>query len=151
MNRANIDGKGQAVDGDVTTTGAVCIASGSSYIYDGRKVLRVGDVTTRCPRCGKAGVVVEGVPWFTSDGQAVVMDGAQVTCGCPSGSNRVMAPLHDNALHNRTPGVATPVARPGTRCRKRPGIFRDIYAGPRLAFAGCARTRLLHRAAQHVR
>ncbi|MDF9620548.1 PAAR domain-containing protein [Pseudomonas entomophila] len=112
MNRANIDGKGQAVDGDVTTTGAVCIASGSSYIYEGRKVLRVGDVTTRCPRCGKAGVVVEGVPWFTSDGQAVVMDGAQVTCGCPSGSNRVVAPLHDNALHNRTSGVATPVARP---------------------------------------
>lgn len=26
--RVNLEGKGQAVDGDVTTTGAVCIATG---------------------------------------------------------------------------------------------------------------------------
>lgn len=32
MYRVSLDGKGQAVDGDVTTTGAICIASGESYI-----------------------------------------------------------------------------------------------------------------------
>lgn len=73
MYRVSLDGKGQAVDGDVTTTGAICIASGEGYICDGRKVLRVGDSTTECPLCCQPGVVVEGYlrrsatgdGWFT--------------------------------------------------------------------------------------
>ncbi|MDD1961058.1 PAAR domain-containing protein [Pseudomonas sp. 39004] len=96
--RVNLGGKGQAVDGDITTTGAVCIAAGHAYLSNGRRVLREGDRTTRCPRCGEQGTVVEGVRCFISGGQAVAMDGALVACGCPSGSNRVVAPL----------GAATP-------------------------------------------
>ncbi|KHL75056.1 hypothetical protein PpSQ1_07200 [Pseudomonas putida] len=91
--RFNLDGKGQAVDGDTTTTGAVCIATGARSLTDGRMVLRVGDSTTPCPLCGEAGTVAEGVWHFISDGRAVAMDGAQVNCGCPPGSNRVVAPL----------------------------------------------------------
>lgn len=41
--RVNLEGKGQAVDGDVTTTGAVCIATGAGYLDEGRMVLREGD------------------------------------------------------------------------------------------------------------
>jgi len=92
--RVNLEGKGQAVDGDVTTTGAVCIATDAGYITDGRWVLREGDPTTPCPRCGEEGTVAEGVWHFTSAGKRVAMDGALVTCGCPSGTNRVVAPLH---------------------------------------------------------
>lgn len=93
MYRVSLDGKGQAVDGDVTTTGAICIASGESYICDGRKVLRVGDSTTECPLCCQPGVVVEGYLGWISDGQPLAMDGSLVACGCPNGSNRVVAPL----------------------------------------------------------
>lgn len=93
--RVNLGGKGQAVDGDVTTTGAVCIATGLGYLSNGRRVLREGDRTTPCPLCGDEGTVAEGVWHFISDGHAVAMDGALVDCGCPSGSNRVVAPLDE--------------------------------------------------------
>ncbi|MBK4997895.1 PAAR domain-containing protein [Pseudomonas sp. S31] len=91
--RVNIDGLGQAVDGDHTTTGAVCIATGEGYICEGRLVLRQGDLTTPCPLCGLEGRVAEGVWHFISDGQPVAVDGALVNCGCPEGTNRVVAPL----------------------------------------------------------
>lgn len=104
--RVDLGGKGQALDGDLTTTGATCIATGASYTSNGRMVLRMGDSTTACPLCGEIGKVVEGVSLFISDGRAVAMDGALVACGCPSGSNRVVAPL------NRVEPIAraTPVA-----------------------------------------
>ena len=86
--RVNLEGKGQAVDGDVTTTGAVCIATGAGYLDEGRMVLREGDHTTPCPLCGQVGTVAEGVDHFISDGQRVAMDGALVVCGCSPGSNR---------------------------------------------------------------
>ncbi|WP_343587527.1 PAAR domain-containing protein [Pseudomonas viridiflava] len=91
--RVSLEGKGQAVDSDVTTTGAVCIATDASYLDEGRMVLREGDRTTPCPLCGQEGMVAEGVDHFISDGRRVAMDGALVVCGCPPGSNRVVAPL----------------------------------------------------------
>ncbi len=91
--RVNLEGLGQAVDGDMTTTGAICIATGEGYLDEGRMVLRMGDPTTPCPLCGLEGKVVEGVWHFISDGQPVAMDGALVDCGCPEGTNRVIAPL----------------------------------------------------------
>ncbi|MEK0359123.1 PAAR domain-containing protein, partial [Pseudomonas sp. 5RIF] len=93
--RASLEGKGQAVDGDVTTTGAVCIATGAGYLDEGRMVLREGDHTTPCPLCGQEGTVAGGVESFISDGRRVAMDGALVVCGCSPGSNRVVAPLYE--------------------------------------------------------
>lgn len=58
MLRVNLNGKGQALDGDMTTTGAVCIASGINYQANDRAVLRQGDSTTPCPVCGEVGTVV---------------------------------------------------------------------------------------------
>ncbi|WP_447741007.1 PAAR domain-containing protein [Pseudomonas laurentiana] len=93
--RTSLEGKGQAVDGDVTTTGAVCIATGAGYLDEGRMVLREGDRTTPCPLCGQEGMVAEGVDHFISDGRRVAMDGALVVCGCSPGSNRVVAPVNE--------------------------------------------------------
>lgn len=93
--RVSLEGKGQAVDGDATTTGAVCIATNAGYLAEGRMVLREGDRTTPCPLCGQVGTVAEGVNHFISGGQRVAVDGALVLCGCPPGSNRVVAPLHE--------------------------------------------------------
>ncbi|MEJ5862790.1 PAAR domain-containing protein [Pseudomonas farsensis] len=118
MSRVNIEGKGQALDGDITTTGARCIASNPGYSSDGHQVLRKGDVTSECPGCGQVGTVVEGIPWFTSGGREVCVDGALVACGCPPGSNRVIAPLGGASL------PAQSVTASGTRSGAlQPGFY----------------------------
>ncbi len=114
--RANLEGRGQAVEGDVTTTGAVCIATGAGYLDEGRMVLREGDRTTACPLCGQEGTVAEGVESFISDGRRVAMDGALVVCGCSPGSNRVVAPLHEAppSRHSVSGRTRTHFAEPST-------------------------------------
>ena len=114
--RVSLEGKGQAVDGDVTTTGAVCIATGAGYLDEGRMVLREGDHTTACPVCGQVGMVAEGVDHFISDGRRVAMDGALVLCGCSPGSNRVVAPVNEvpPSGHSIAVRANTHVAQPST-------------------------------------
>lgn len=116
MSRVNIEGKGQALDGDITTTGARCIASNPGYSSDSHQVLRKGDATSECPGCGQVGTVVEGIPWFTSGGREVCVDGALVACGCPPGSNRVIAPLGGASLPAQAvtaSGTASGALQPG--------------------------------------
>ncbi|MBF8781556.1 PAAR domain-containing protein [Pseudomonas fulva] len=93
MSRISLNGKGQALDGDLTTSGAVCIATTTTTQGNERRVLREGDPTTECPACGKTGTVAEGVPLFRCEGRPLTFDGALVACGCSHGSNRVIAPL----------------------------------------------------------
>ena len=84
MGRGSVNGKGQGLHGDLTTTGAVCISSLSSATQGGgRGVLRLGDKTTPCPQCGKPGVIVDSLPAMKWMGVATVLDGAQIHCGCP--------------------------------------------------------------------
>lgn len=85
-------GRGQALENDRTTTGARCIASITDSTEFGRRILRVGDKTTPCPRCGKRGVIVSGEPRVSFHGVPVAVHGSEVHCGCPPGSNRVIAP-----------------------------------------------------------
>lgn len=92
--RMNISGRGQGLDGDETTTGALCMASQTSAYTDGRAWLLVGDTTTACPRCEEAGIIIEGVPSFMQNGRHAAVDGSLVKCGCALGSNRVVAPLN---------------------------------------------------------
>uniref|UniRef100_UPI003D7015CF PAAR domain-containing protein n=1 Tax=Enterobacter mori TaxID=539813 RepID=UPI003D7015CF len=85
-------GRGQALENDKTTTGARCIASITDSTEFGRRILRVGDKTTPCPKCGKQGVIVSGEERVTFHGVPVAVHGSKVHCDCPSGSNRVIAP-----------------------------------------------------------
>ena len=91
MTRVSIHGKGQALDGDLTTTGAVCIASSTHYRANNQRALRLGDITTECPNCKRPGVIVEGVPFFNIEGKPAVVDGAlglvatQTSTGCGLG------------------------------------------------------------------
>ena len=55
--------------------------------------MRLGDKTTPCPICAKTGVIVESLPAMVWDGIATVLHGAVVSCGCPAGTNRLIAPL----------------------------------------------------------
>jgi len=108
MTRISIHGKGQALEGDITTTGAVCIASSTSYRGDNRRALRLGDATTECPKCEKAGIIVEGVSFFVIGGKPAVVDGALVKCDCPSGSNRVIARSAVHGAGSRSAQVTSP-------------------------------------------
>lgn len=91
MARGTVNGVGQGLDGDLTTTGAVCISSLPNARHGGRGVLRLGDKTTPCPECGKVGVIVDSLPAMRWMGIATVLDGAGIHCGCPPGRNRLIA------------------------------------------------------------
>lgn len=110
MTRISIHGKGQALDGDITTTGAVCIASSTNFRGDNRRALRLGDATTECPNCKKAGVIVEGVSFFIIEGKPAVVDGALVKCDCPNGSNRVIAQSAMHRAGRRPAQAASPAS-----------------------------------------
>lgn len=84
-------GRGQAFENDKTTTGARCIASIDDSEFD-RRIVRVGDMTTPCPKCGEPGRIINGESRVEFFGKAVAMDGSEVRCGCPPGTNRVIAP-----------------------------------------------------------
>lgn len=85
-------GRGQALEFDKTTTGAKCIASIDDTEF-GRRIVRVGDVTTACPKCGKTGRIINGEDRVTFYGVAVAVNRSEVLCGCPPGTNRVIAPV----------------------------------------------------------
>lgn len=91
MARAIVDGLGQGLHGDKTTTGATCIGNFPWSTQDGRDVLRVGDSTTPCPKCGEAGTILEGSPAIHWHGRATALHGALIQCACPLGQNRLIA------------------------------------------------------------
>ncbi|VVP14708.1 hypothetical protein PS874_03386 [Pseudomonas fluorescens] len=93
MGRGSVNGIGQGLHDDLTTTGAVCISSLHNAAQGGRGVLRLGDTTTPCKKCGKTGVIIDSLPAMKWHGVPTVLDGAEVRCGCPPGSNRLIAPI----------------------------------------------------------
>lgn len=105
--RIVIFGKAQGLDGDRTTTGATCIGKRAAGNVNGTGWLLEGDSTTPCPRCGQVGTLLDGDPRFLQDGVPTVVDGARVRCGCPLGSNRLIAPLE--GMPSQARGVSTPV------------------------------------------
>lgn len=53
--------------------------------------LRVGDPTTICPKCGQAGKIATGENRINNHGKVQAVEGSVVECGCPFGSNVVIA------------------------------------------------------------
>lgn len=90
-NRPIIMGKAMALNGDKTTTGATCIATIETVVCFNKKVLRVGDPTTRCPKCKQVGTIISGQQGYLNHGKLQAVHNSLVQCGCPSGSNRVIA------------------------------------------------------------
>lgn len=86
-----IHGKNVGLHGDKTSTGAQCIAARPGMSVMGLLKLYVGDKTTPCPKCGEVGVIVDG-DHRHSNSAAVAVDGSAIRCGCPQGTNFLIAP-----------------------------------------------------------
>lgn len=89
--RPNIFGKAMALNGDKTSTGATCIAIAHTTTCGGKMSLRVDDITTACPGCGQTGKIVTGESRVINHGKSQAVNGSIVQCGCPFGSNVVIA------------------------------------------------------------
>lgn len=114
MRRGRVNGIGQGLHGDVTTTGAVCISSLPNATQGGSLgVLRLGDKTTPCPLCGKVGVIVDSLPAMKWMGIPTVLHGAQVHCDCPTGRNRLIAPVEQRSSASRSDKIRA-FAQPST-------------------------------------
>ena len=74
--------KGFVLLGDKTTHGGAVISASSTMIVNGKPVALVGDkVSCPIPEHG-TNAIIEGAPEWSSDGQAIVVDGCKCQCGC---------------------------------------------------------------------
>ncbi|MFT0519585.1 PAAR domain-containing protein [Pseudomonas faucium] len=133
-NRMNVFGRGQGLHGDKTSTGATCLSSLPNAHQMRRGILRQGDVTTPCPVCGKSGKILEGESRIKFQGIPVATDGALVSCDCPSGSNRLLAPLGQlsSGSASATAGNAQSMAHSGAAARgpaAAPSAFMSASSG----------------------
>ena len=101
-----VHGKNVGLDGDKTSTGAECIAARPGMSVMGKLKLYIGDKTTPCPKCGEVGVIITG-DHRCSNSAAVAVDGAEIRCGCPQGTNFLIAP--GTVQVNDSPGMAVPI------------------------------------------
>lgn len=132
MARAIVNGLGQGLNGDKTTTGATCIGNWPWSTQDGRDVLRVGDKTTPCPECGEVGTIVEGSPAIHWGDRATALHGALIQCACPAGQNRLIAPPEaERAMEvPPTPQPLTAAPSPATSSSAAPAGNSLTGAGP---------------------
>ncbi|WP_028944817.1 PAAR domain-containing protein, partial [Pseudomonas vranovensis] len=132
VHRMNINGRGAGQHGDQTTSGATCLSSQSHSTQSGVPHLRLGDATTPCPLCGVSGEIAEGETGWTIDGRPMAVDDVLIQCGCPPGSNRLVAPL-----------VATRVASapaPAKVAEQVGHIRTALPSGPASGFAPASRS-----------
>lgn len=110
MRGCSVHGKNVGLHGDKTSSGAQCIAARPGMSVMGLLKLYIGDKTTPCPKCGEVGVIVDG-DHRCSNSAAVAVDGAEIRCGCPQGSNFLIAPGTIPQLSEPSARM-TPVAAP---------------------------------------
>ncbi|QYH16527.1 DUF3289 family protein [Enterobacter sp. DNB-S2] len=110
MRGGSVHGKNVGLHGDKTSSGAQCIAARPGMSVMGLLKLYIGDKTTPCPKCGEVGVIVDG-DHRCSNSAAVAVDGAEIRCGCPQGSNFLIAPGTIPQLSEPSAGMV-PVAAP---------------------------------------
>lgn len=79
-----------ALIGDKTTTGGTIITGESQMKFDGKEVAMLGDKVS-CPACKSIGVITEGTDKMNFKGKPAAYDGCIVACGCPTGTNRIIA------------------------------------------------------------
>ncbi len=122
MRGCSVHGKNVGLHGDKTTSGAQCIAARPGMSVMGLLKLYIGDKTTPCPKCGKVGIIVDG-DHRCSNSVAVAVDGAEIRCGCPQGTNFLIAPgtiPQLSAASARMAPVAAPEPEQHAQAAKKP-------------------------------
>lgn len=74
--------KGFVLIGDNTTHGGQVISASSTMVVNGKKVALVGDKVSYPKEGHGINAIIEGLPEWTSNGKAVVVDGCHCECGC---------------------------------------------------------------------
>ncbi|WP_095067342.1 S-type pyocin domain-containing protein [Pseudomonas sp. Irchel 3A18] len=77
-------------EGDPTTTGGIVVAGSCANSIEYRKTARISDPVW-CPACKCMGYIAEGNPTVMDEYVALATHGHAVKCGCPFGSNRLIA------------------------------------------------------------
>ncbi len=118
-----IHGKNVGLHGDKTSTGSECIATRPGFTVMGKLKLYIGDETTPCPKCGEVGVIVSG-DHRVSNEEGVAVDGSEIHCGCPRGTNFLIAP---DTVEVYTPSWATASVKPvpHAQAAKKQNSFTD--------------------------
>lgn len=80
-------------EGDPTTTGGKVLAGYAPMAVEGRAAARITDPVW-CPACQSVGQIAQGHPDFLCGDQGAALEGYHVACGCPQGSNRLIATQH---------------------------------------------------------
>lgn len=122
MRGCSVHGKNVGLHGDKTPSGAQCIAARPGMSVMGLLKLYIGDKTTPCPKCGKVGIIVDG-DHRCSNSVAVAVDGAEIRCGCPQGTNFLIAPgtiPQLSAASARMAPVAAPEPEQHAQAAKKP-------------------------------
>lgn len=122
MRGCSVHGKNVGLHGDKTSSGAQCIAARPGMSVMGLLKLYIGDKTTPCPKCGKVGIIVDG-DHRCSNSVAVAVDGAEIRCGCPQGTNFLIAPgtiPQLSAASARMAQVAAPEPEQHAQAAKKP-------------------------------
>jgi hypothetical protein len=79
-----------ALKGNATTTGGVILEGDEASLDNGRAIARHMDLAS-CGRCGKFGPIFGTAHTFGLGNTHGVLDHDVVMCGCPPGTNRVIA------------------------------------------------------------
>lgn len=84
--------------GDPTTTGGVVISGAMNSMENGKPIACKGDMVT-CPVCPPhSGQISEGHEQWKIGGRPVALHGHIVACGCPRGSNKVIATQFEDGV-----------------------------------------------------
>lgn len=114
-----------ALVGNMTTTGGKIITGENTFTSEGLATALVGDKVS-CPKCKQIGTIIEGCQTFIMHGKPVAYNGCLVACGCPMGTNRIIAMdsfifVDDSNTPYRIPAprYATPSSSPASQTNHR--------------------------------
>lgn len=96
-------------EGDPTTTGGIVVTGSSALTIVFRQAARITDPVW-CPTCKSMGYIAEGNPTVIDEYELLAAHGHVVRCGCPFGSNRLIATQSTVMADEMTVGVAPALA-----------------------------------------
>lgn len=102
VSRSSVFGVNVVCQGDPTTTGGKVLEGTPHHTEQGIPMALQGH-TVYCPACKQVGKIAQGCPQMTVMGVGAALHDYPVACGCPPGSNRLIAGKTVNQASTTTP------------------------------------------------